>query len=49
MLWEERMEAAERYRQEGNALFTAGDARGAAVKYLLVRQSTFRREFPLSL
>lgn len=37
MLWEERMEAAEKYRQDGNALFTAGDPKGAAVKYLLVR------------
>lgn len=39
MLWEERMEVAEKYKEEGNALYTAGDAKGAAVKYLLVRFS----------
>lgn len=38
MLWEERMEAADRYRAEGNALFSSGDASGAAVKYLLVSE-----------
>lgn len=34
MLWEERMEAAARYRDAGNAAFRAGEAQGALDAYL---------------
>ena len=37
MLWEERMETAERRRKAGNALFESGDAVGAASLYEQVR------------
>ena len=38
MLWEERMAAAARYRDAGNAAFRAGDAREALTQYSAVRR-----------
>lgn len=42
MLYEERLEAAERLRLAGNALFTAGDATGAMGKCALPAQGHWR-------
>lgn len=39
MLYEERLEAAERLRLAGNALFTTGDATGAMGKCALPAQA----------
>lgn len=40
MLYEERLEAAERRRKEGNQLFAAGRYTEALAKYALVRNCT---------
>ena len=49
MLWEERMAAAARYRDAGNAAFRAGDAREALTQYSAVRETAAQHASSLAV